>query len=499
MMQNDSHVDWCSKWSEYCPDHIALKEFESGKTLSYSEWNFLSTATASHLQTHHDIKKGDRIATLSENCLENLILFGAACKLGFILVPLNYRLSQPEIEYLLSDASPSLLYIELKFRELLNEDLKKNAIPIESVIDTAENQHNADIIIDSVVTHSDPVFILYTSGTTGYPKGALYTHGMMFWNSLNTSLRLNITSNSRTINVMPPFHTGGWNVFTTPFLHHGAYTCLLKKFDAKLVLDLLKSEKITLFMGVPTMLKMMTEQDEFNKIQLPDLENIIVGGEPLPIPVIEKWAEKNVMIRQGYGMTEVGPNLTSLHDRDALRKKGSIGFPNFYVDWRIVAQDSNQRSGTESGELQFRGPIVTPGYWNQPKATADAFTDDGWFRTGDIVLRDEEGFFYVIDRIKNMFISGGENVYPAEIERIILQYPEIIEAVIVGVHDSKWGEVGKAFIVPKQKESFDEELFFTYCRAHLAAFKVPKSICLLESIPKNDTGKLDRKLLKSWC
>ena len=252
-------------------------------------------------------------------------------------------------------------------------------------------------------------------------------------------------------------------------------------------------------MGVPTMLKMMTEQVEFNKIELPELINIIVGGEPLPIPVIEKWAEKNVMIRQGYGMTEVGPNLTSLHDRDALRKKGSIGFPNFYVDWRIVSQDSNQQPGTESGELQFRGPIVTPGYWNQPKATADSFTEDGWFKTGDIIHRDEEGYFYVIDRIKNMFISGGENVYPAELERIILQYPGISEVVIVGIPDSKWGEVGKAFIVSKNKELFDENHFFNFCRAKMAAFKIPKSICLIDAIPKNDTGKIDRKIVKSWC
>lgn len=498
-MQVEPHVDWCKKWAEYSPDQIALKEYESGKTLSYAEWNLYSNAIACHLQSQHKIKKGDRIATLSENCLENLILFGAACKLGFILVPLNYRLSPPEIEYLINDASPSLLFVETKFQDLLNEKRKKDTVPIELVTDLSKNQDTEDIRIDSPVTHSDPVFILYTSGTTGYPKGALYTHGMMFWNSINTSLRLNITSHSRTINVMPPFHTGGWNVFTTPFLHHGAYTCLLKKFDAKLVLDLLKSEKITLFMGVPTMLKMMTEQVEFNKIELPELINIIVGGEPLPIPVIEKWAEKNVMIRQGYGMTEVGPNLTSLHDRDALRKKGSIGFPNFYVDWRIVSQDSNQQPGTESGELQFRGPIVTPGYWNQPKATADSFTEDGWFKTGDIIHRDEEGYFYVIDRIKNMFISGGENVYPAELERIILQYPGISEVVIVGIPDSKWGEVGKAFIVSKNKELFDENHFFNFCRAKMAAFKIPKSICLIDAIPKNDTGKIDRKIVKSWC
>ena len=497
-MQTEPHVDWCRKWAEYSPDQIALKEIESGKTLTYSEWNDLSHSTAYHLQSKNKIKKGDRIAILSENGLEHLVLFGVACKLGFILVPLNYRLSPSEIEYLLKDSGPALIFVESKFRDLLDENRNNDAIPIESVIDTAKNQLTAEIRIDFGISHTDPVFILYTSGTTGYPTGALYTHGMMFWNSLNTSLRLNITSKSRTINVMPPFHTGGWNVFTTPFLHHGAYTCLLKKFDANTVLELLKSERITLFMGVPTMLKMMTEQEKFNEIELPSLEYIIVGGEPLPIPVIEKWAEKNVMIRQGYGMTEVGPNLTSLHDRDALRKKGSIGFPNFYVDWRIVDHESSQHTLADTGELQFKGPIVTPGYWNQPQATKDAFTDDGWFKSGDIIHRDEEGYFYVVDRIKNMFISGGENVYPAEVERVILQYPDIKEVIVTGIPDTKWGEAGKAFIVLKNNVQFDETQFYDFCRKHLAAFKVPKSICLIDAIPKNDTGKMDRKIVRSW-
>lgn len=496
-MQSEPHIDWCEKWAVFSPDKIALKEFESGKTLTYFEWNQQGCALATHLQAIHHIKKGDRIAILSENCLENLILFAAACKLGFIMVPLNYRLSTPEIDYLLKDSSPSLLFVESKFKELLNDSLKTNALPVESIISLTA-KIKLKYHFESEVRHTDPIFILYTSGTTGYPKGALYTHGMMFWNSLNTSLRLDITSKSRTVNVMPPFHTGGWNVFTTPFLHHGAFTCLVKKFEAKTVLELLKTEKVTLFMGVPTMLKMMTEQNEFESILLPELENIIVGGEPLPTPVIDRWAQKKVMIRQGYGMTEAGPNLTSLHERDALRKKGSIGFPNFYVNWRIMSVDETGNQDGTTGELQFRGPVVTPGYWNQPQATREAFTEDGWFRTGDIIHRDEEGYFFVVDRIKNMFISGGENVYPAEIERVILQFPEIAEVIVVGISDSKWGESGKAYLVLKEKNTFDEKKFYEFCRSKLAAFKVPKSIQIVDAIPKNDTGKVDRKMVKSW-
>jgi len=305
-------------------------------------------------------------------------------------------------------------------------------------------------------------------------------------------MSLIVNTESRTVNCMPPFHTGGWNVLMTPFLHHGGYTCLMKFFDARVVLQLLEKEKATIFMGVPTMLKMMADLPEFVTADLSSLKYIIVGGEAMPIPLIEKWGKKGVPIRQGFGMTEVGPNLTSLHQDDAIRKKGSIGRPNFYVQTKILNDQNEICAAKEAGELLLKGPMVTPGYWQNETATQKAFKD-GWFYTGDRVLQDEEGYLFVVDRIKNMYISGGENVYPAEVERILLTHPQVSEAVVIGVPDAKWGESGKAFIVKKAATS--EQEIKDYCQSKLAKFKVPKYIVFLEKLPKNDTGKINRKAL----
>ncbi|HMN89299.1 MAG TPA: long-chain fatty acid--CoA ligase [Saprospiraceae bacterium] len=496
-----SHHDWAAKWAVYSPDKIALKEYETQRTFTYAVLNRLGNRLAHQLSYAYGIRRGDRVAVLAENCLEYVLLFVAAQKTGCILVPINYRLSSPEIDYLLQDAEPALVIHEDKFGKLLEPSVTyqntKQTWALEALrifcnptILLPEDQH----FTNNSIADSDPAFILYTSGTTGFPKGALYTHQMLFWNSINTAMSLIINSESRTVNCMPPFHTGGWNVLLTPFLHHGAYTCLMKKFEAPTVLQLLQEEGVTLFMGVPTMLKMRADEPAFEVAKFPNLLYIIVGGEPMPIPLIEKWDARQVPIRQGYGMTEVGPNLTSLHQRDAIRKKGSIGRSNFYVDIRIVDEHGQDLPPGLPGELLLHGPMVTSGYWRNPEATAKAIKD-GWFYTGDMVRQDDEGYLYVVDRIKNMFISGGENVYPAEVERVLLSHPDVAEAAVIGVPDAKWGEVGKAFVVCRTTQRNTQDLQ-QHCRQHLAAYKVPKYVEFLDALPKNDTGKINRILLK---
>ncbi|MBL7795114.1 MAG: long-chain fatty acid--CoA ligase [Saprospiraceae bacterium] len=493
--------DWTSKWALYSPDKTALKEYETGRTLTYGQLNRLGNRMAHHLQRTFGVGKGDRVAVLAENCLEYVVLFAAAQKLGFILVPLNYRLAAPEIDFLLCNAEPHLVLAEAKYQPLLEstpslskiphrwalEALAERAIP---TTDTPDDPHFPAVELSD----DDPVFILYTSGTTGFPKGALYTHGMLFWNSINTAISLIVNSESRSLNVMPPFHTGGWNVLVTPFLHHGGYTCLFKKFEPEAVLQALEEERCTLFMGVPTMLKMLADEPGFGRADLSSLHYLIVGGEPMPIPLIERWHDKGVYVRQGYGMTEVGPNLTSLHQDDAVRKKGSIGRPNFYVQVRIAPLKTQNSKLETVGELLLRGPMVTPGYWRNPDATAAALRD-GWFHSGDMARMDAEGYLYIVDRIKNMFISGGENVYPAEVERVLLLHPSVAEAAVIGVPDDKWGEVGRAFVVCRAGQVVSEADLLEHCRANLAKFKVPRSVVFVEALPKNDTGKIDRQAL----
>lgn len=491
--------DWAQKWAVYSPTKVAVKEYETGRSISYGELHQTSSQLAAYFQQIVGLQKGDRVAVIAEFCLEYIIAFSTAQKIGIILVPLNYRLAPAEVDYLINDAKPSLLLVEDKFQHLV----PTTSIPvvrIEDLLSTIKAFPTESSFQPTAIEEEDPVFILYTSGTTGFPKGALYTHKMLFWNSINTSISLIVNTESRTLNVMPPFHTGGWNVLITPFLHHGGYICLLKKLDAAVALELLQSERCTLFMGVPTILQMMARTTQFETAQFPDMLYLIVGGEPMPLPLIEQWHQKKVPVRQGYGMTEVGPNLTSLHQDDAIRKKGSIGRPNFYVQIQLVDHEGKiQPPGGGPGELWLRGPMVMPGYWNNPSGTQTAFSEDGtWFKTGDELYQDEEGYLYVVDRIKNMYKSGGENIYPAEIERILLQLPHVLEAAVVGVPNEKWGEVGCAFIVDDPNNPVDLEAAKVYCSTKLAKFKVPYYFQRLDALPKTDSGKINRQLLKKW-
>lgn len=491
--------DWCARWALYTPDKIAIEDGYTGDTMTYAALNSCGNMLAWHLRDVFEVEKGTRVAVLAEFEPDLVTLFVAAQKSGFILVPLNYRLTPSELAWMLQNADADLFIYAPAFKEKAEAAVAGMSIITRSLADIHQtlaehHSHPVEPFPVPTVYETDPVFILYTSGTTGYPKGAIYSRGMLEWNSINTSMSLIINQDSRTVNCMPPFHTGGWNVLLTPFLHHGGYTCLIRKFDPDRILQLLIEKRATIFMGVPTMLKMMAESAHFTHAAFPDLHYLIVGGEAMPVPLIETWHRKGVPVRQGYGLTEVGPNITSLHHSDSVRKKGSIGRPNFYVEVKVCNENGHSVSIGEKGELWLKGPMVTPGYWNNDTATAAAITD-GFFRTGDIVIQDEESYLYVVDRLKNMYISGGENVYPAEVERILLMNDVILEVAVVNVPDERWGEAGFAFCVSKA-EAASNETMTAFCKTRLAPFKIPRYWHWLSAIPKNDAGKIDRKYLK---
>ncbi|KUG08211.1 acyl-CoA synthetase [Solirubrum puertoriconensis] len=494
--------DWISKWALYSPDKVALKELDTGRTYTYAQLNQAACHLAMALTHRHGLSKGERVMVMAEYSLEYVALFVAAQKTGLILVPVNYRLAPAEIDYLIGNCRPRLLIVEGQFEAKAQQLAQTTDIEqvwplqmLESLCQQALAQPRACSFEALPLDEDDPIFILYTSGTTGFPKGALYTHKMLLWNSINTSQSLNLTSEDSTIVCTPPFHTGGWNVLLTPLLHRGGRVGLMKKFQADRVLQLLQSERADVFMGVPTMLKMMVDSPAFAQADLSATRYFIVGGEALPLEVIRTWDRKGVKIRQGFGLTEVGPNLFSLHQDDATRKIGSIGRPNFYVDIKLVDETGREVATNEVGELCLSGPCVTPGYWRDAEATATAI-EDGWFHTGDLLRQDEEGYLYVMDRIKNMYISGGENVYPAEIERFLLTFPGVSEVAVVGVPDARWGEVGKAFIVARDIEMSTGALL-SYCCANLARYKVPKYVELVAELPKSDTGKINKKALRA--
>jgi len=496
---NNFQIDWLANWAKYTPNKMFLREHQRDVQWNFLDFNLRTNALAEYLLDQYKIKKGDRIAIYSKNKSEHVILFLACIKIGALLVPLNFRLMPRELDTLINDAEPKLFFYDEEFKDHIPKlsSLKKINV-VNSLTEITrfllENNVKSDFISNEISTENDSVMILYTAGTTGLSKGVIITHKMLFWNSINTGLRLDLHSSDHTQSFAPFFHTGGWNVLFTPFLHHGASHTLLTQFDADLILQLMEQEKTTLLFGVPTMLQMMSDSPYFNKVDLSNVRYAIVGGAPMPIPLINIWHKKGIYIRQGFGLTEVGPNCFSLHQDDAIRKKGSIGFPNFYIETKIVKEDGSECAVNEVGELWLKSPVVTLGYWKNDKESKESITD-GWFHTGDLVKRDEEYYFYVVDRKKNMYISGGENVFPAEIESYLYTNDKIKEVAVIGVEDQKWGEVGKAYVVLKENCNALENEILDYCKGNLAKYKIPKYIEFIDELPKSEAGKIDKKKL----
>ena len=495
-------TDWLKQWSQFTPQRICIKDASSQREFSYSETYSIAQRLASHLREFYQVQRGDRVAVLATNEIEHFFLFFALQRLGAILVPINFRLTAREVTHILSDSDSKLLIYQRAFDSLV-EQIPSKSRPAQSwffegpdsLKEYIYKSWDSEANFANESLFDDPCMILYTSGTTGAPKGALITHKMLFWNAVTTGLRLDLSQKDICLAFLPFFHTSGWNVLNTPFFHRGAKVIFLPKFDADAVLNLTETERVTIMFGVPTMLEMMRQSPRFLNVNLQSVRYAVVGGEPMPIPLIRIWAEKGIPIRQGFGMTEFGPNLFSLNEQDAIRKIGSIGFPNTYVDTRIVDNDGNDVHDGDVGELWLRGPACTPGYWRNEKETKGAI-QDGWFASGDLVRRDEEGYFYVIGRKKDMYISGGENVYPTEVEQVLRAHPHVQEATVVGVPDEKWGEVGRAFIVLKAECEIKSEDIYNHCLAQLAKFKIPRHITFLNELPKGDSGKILKKALR---
>jgi fatty-acyl-CoA synthase len=487
------HTDWLARWAMYAPDKVAIEDVDAGRSVTYADASRIVHRTARLLHDEYGIGEGDRVAVLAPNAVEYVLLFFAAQRLGAILVPVNWRLAPREVAHVVTDAEPALLVVDDVFAE------KVEGVNVRRVGfgELSEQMHDESLPSDFDAPEPDfeaPCMILYTSGTTGAPKGAVLTNRGIFWNSVNTGLRLNLTEDDRTAIFAPLFHTGGWHVLTTPILHHGG-TILLSQFAPERVLRLCDERGLTILFGVPTMLAMMHEQPAFSEVSLDSVRYAIVGGEPMPIPLIRAWHAKGVPIRQGYGLTEFGPNVFSLPERDAERKAGSIGFPNFYIDARVVDDASDELPADEIGELVLRGPAVMAGYWRNPEATAETVTD-GWLRTGDLVRCDPEGYFYVVGRKKEMFISGAENVYPAEVEGFLQTHPAVKAVAVVGVPDERWGEVGKAFVVLHEGATATADEIVDFARTGLARYKVPKHVAFLDALPTSDSGKVLKRALR---
>ena len=342
----------------------------------------------------------------------------------------------------------------------------------------------------------DIAALIFTGGTTGLPKAAAVSHRMIAWNTLNTVIH-DVTHNDVYLNVFPMFHTGGLFVYTLPQVIFGGTTIFIRTFDPAQILSLLEREHVTIFAAVPTMYQMLTTASNWDKVDLSSLRFCTSGGAPLPVPLVEKYTqEKNIRFKQGFGMTEFGPGIFALAPEDAIRKAGSIGRPNFFVDAQIIDGGNNLLGPNEAGELALKGPSYCSGYFNDPDATEEAVDERGYFHTGDVAQFDEEGYFYIVDRKKDMFISGGENVYPAEIEKVLYQHPAVHMCAVIGLPDPKWGEVGKACVVLKPGKSAAEAELLEFMTERLAKYKVPTSVTLMEALPISAAGKILKRELR---
>ena len=490
--------DWLGRREWLTPERLALVDATTNTRYTYGELNARANRMAAVLRDHFQVRKGERVAILAHNSVLYLDLLFATAKLGVILVPLNWRLTPSELIYQLNDSSARLLFydqhVARNVPHLYHMTTVEHVVPLKRMPDTTIDLEALlakapATAVTSEVDLEDPHLILYTSGTTGKPKGAVIPHRVLAWNSLNTNISWELRADDVSIIHTPLFHTGGINVVTLPILHAGGTMVLMGDWDPVRCLELIEQERITVFFAVPTMFQMLLQAPCFASTDLSSVRFFISGGAPCSPALIEAYQERDIPFRQGYGLTEVSVNCFSLSPRDAIRKAGSVGRPVFHLDAQIVDDQGTPVQAGEIGELVLRGPTVCSGYWNNPEATAEVLRD-GWFHTGDLAYYDEEGYFFIVDRKKDMFISGGENVYPAEIENILYNHPAVAECAVIGISDSKWGEVGRAFIVLKPGASSSANDLLEHCRRHLARYKVPKSLIFVAELPHNASGKV---------
>jgi len=499
--------DWTSYWARRTPSALAVVEpNEQGGARRWTYQHLDRRANRlAHALVAAGVTRGARVAVLAHNRGEHFELFFACAKLGALFAPLNWRLAPAELDAVLADAEPSLLLYD----RACAETVARLTTPVPSRVALDEPSAGGtpyEVLLAAgsdaaagspAVSLEDPVMICYTSGTTGRPKGALLAHRQLLFNSLSTQLAIGLDAADSTLVFMPLFHTGGLNCLATPLFHHGGKVVVVPGFDPERALRISAEERITLQMGVPTIFQMLRDAAGFARADLSATRTALCGGAPCPLPLIEAYRERGILFRQGYGLTEVGPNCFSLTADDAFRKAGSVGWPNFYLRARVVDDAGVELPAGEVGELSLSGPMVTLGYFRNPRATSDVLRD-GWFHTGDLVRRDDEGYHYIVDRKKDMFISGGENVYPAEVELAIAQLAGVKEVCVIGVPDERWGEVGRAVVVvaPDAKRDGDAKLdgaaLLRALDGRLARYKIPKSVAFTDALPRNAGGKVLR-------
>lgn len=482
--------DWILQRIKLSPDKVALVDIEKNLEWTYAN---LADEIAKWIK-FFDAKgmdKGDRICVLSENSIELFSIMFACGLLGLMYVPLNFRLSHRELIDLKEDSSCSLFIFSQTFSDVakLIDDVERIAIEEIEPID----ESLFDLSLPELKL-SEPWLMIYTGGTTGKPKGVVISHDAVLTNAINTISTWSIGEKDVTVNYMPLFHTGGINALAVPILLAGGKTVIGNRFDAEEALRMTNKYKATISLFVPTMYQEMISTDYFLTEAFPSMRVFLSGGAPCPPQVYDAFREKDLHFKEGYGLTEAGPNNFFIRPEIAREKVGSVGKNMLFNEVMVVNDKGDVCAPNEVGELFLKGKHLFTRYWNNEAATTEVLFD-GWLRTGDLAKYDEEGDYYIVGRKKDMIISGGENVYPQEIEQCLLLHDAVAEAAVVGIPDEKWGERIVAFVVANKGYFVDEEKLRLHCEKYLGRYKVPKQFFELESLPKTGVGKIDKKKL----
>ena len=497
------------KKSYYDPTGLAIVEQATGNEYTYRELERRSNSIARELRTR-GVEKGDRVCGLFRNSIEFFDLFFACCKLGAVATPFNFRLSSGEIDYLLDDCDPSLFVYESVFEKKV-ADLNLSNIPsvhidvtFDNMMASADEMMARDDDWSAFYTRSTdeieiadgfdtPAVLLYTSGSTGRPKGVPLSHKNLFFSSVGFIIDTELTSNETTITSSPIFHVGGLNIFTLPLLHVGGTVILQQEFDPVENWQMMATHDVTRLFAIPTMLNAMVNVDGWREHDLSALELVMGGGEPVPGKLKKAFASIDVPCVAGYGLTETTDGSLILRPEDAANKPPKCNGKTFtHVDAKVVGEDGTELPPGEAGELLHRGPTVADEYLGLPEETAKAWTGE-WFHTGDIAEVDENGFYHIHGRMDDMIISGGENIYPSEVEDALYSHPDIKEAVVFGSSDETWGEIVKAVIVITDNKPLSHDELRTFLDRDLAKYKHPKEISFDNELPKSGTGKIERQ------
>ncbi|GAB2646430.1 acyl-CoA synthetase [Nocardia goodfellowii] len=498
-MRNQGTGAWPYRRARLSPDTPALTY--RGAITTYRELHDRVTRLA-HALRELGVGRGDRVALMSANHPAYLEALFASGLLGATFVPLNARLTAPEIEYALRDSGAMVLIHSAALDSVaeaaagpsrrIRLDGPAGTVPgYEDLIAAAGTTR-----IDEPVTLDEPCFIMYTSGTTGHPKGVVLTHGNITFAVLNAVIDVDLHSDEVALVCAPLFHTAALDMIALPTLLKGGTVVIEEGFEPGRILRVIEDARITYLFGVPTQYDLLSAHARWSTTDLTSIRRAIVAAAPVPPRTLRTYAARGVKMCQGYGLTESGPGALMLIPEQVERKPGSAGVPHFFTDVRIVDEDGHDVAAGQRGEIQIQGPNVMREYWNKPAETAAAFTADGWLRSGDVGVADPDGFVTIVDRLKDMIISGGENIYPAEVEAAILDLPGVIGCAVFGVADPKWGEVGCAAVTLERGATLGYDDLVTALAPRLAKYKIPKSLLVLDEIPRNATGKIRKDLLR---